>query len=320
VSAGTYPYQVTLTGGTWPAWAAYGALRIGDLNYEVARRVSDTIVLLREASASPADIAAGTTYQLYRDTYTMPEDFVTSDKPYAESMWGGLQYVHPSVLLQASRYASVSANAPHYYTYLGDPLVANRLAIRFYPYPEQVRTLDFIYKRRCRAVTLWEYATGTVTVDASSGATQLVTGLSTAWTAAMAGSVLRLSADTQNLPTSLAGSNPAAAERNLAVYGSATSYLTDDSLSVSYTAVPYRLSDPIDIEEGTMLEAFHRCCEKHMAILGNKKDKADAVRLYDLALLRAREADVRHFRAGAAGMTGAFFQRLAAMPRGADVS
>src|SRR5262245_36339930 len=51
-----YERMVTLTGSTWPAWAALGRLSIGQMNYEVASRKSDTVLTLSSTSCPGADI------------------------------------------------------------------------------------------------------------------------------------------------------------------------------------------------------------------------------------------------------------------------
>jgi hypothetical protein len=320
VSAGTYPNQVTLASGTWPAWAEHGILRIAELNYTIDRRVSDSIVTLTSATAPAANIAALTTYTLYRDTYTLPEDFVAGDRAYAEGSWGALEYIPPSGILQATRYSSNSSNAPHWFTILGDPQMPNRLALKLYPYPDTANTIDFIYKRRPRQVTIFDYTAGTVTVDASAGATRTITGSSTAWQAQMLGSVIRVYSSNQAHPTSLVGQYPYVVERNVSVVDSATGITTDDTMDDSYSAVRYRISDPIDIEDGIMMEAFRRCCEKEMDILCQSKEQSRSQALYTQAIIRAKEADSRQFRHGAAGSSGGIYQRLADMPRGSDVS
>src|SRR5262249_39120940 len=45
-SSGTYPRQLTLTGGTFPGWANRGTVRIGLVTYDVDQLISNTIVTL----------------------------------------------------------------------------------------------------------------------------------------------------------------------------------------------------------------------------------------------------------------------------------
>lgn len=320
VSAGTYPRQVTLTSGTWPSWANLGTLAIGTVTYEIVRRISDSIVQMDSVVNSAADIASGTSYTLYSDTYVLPEDFVASDRAYAEISWGGMEFVHPHLWLQVTRYYRSSSDTPRYYTFTGDPRAAGRMCMRLFPYPDSARTIDLVYHRRPRKITLEKYNTGTVTADASGGSTTTITGSGTAWTSSMVGSVIRLSSDALNLPTDLAGSNPYAVERTIKVVSSATSLTVDEAIDTSYTGVKYEISDPIDIEDGAMLEAYFRCCEKHLATVRKHSAVGDATALYRDALIRAMEADSRSFAGRVAGPGGVYRQRFADMPRGDDVS
>ena len=191
------------------------------------------------------------------------------------------------------------------------------MAMAIFPYPDSAKTIDAIYFRRPRRLTMESYSTGTVTVSAAS---TTVTGSGTVWTTAMEGSVIRLSNDAISLPTDLAGSNPYGVERTIKLVSSATQLTVDESIGSAFAAVKYQISDPIDIEDGAMLEAYFRCCEKHLAIMRRLKDADDCARRYVEALIRAEEADSRSFAGRVAGEGGPYRQRLANMPRGADVS
>jgi len=316
-TGGTYERQLTLTSGTWPTWAANGTVRIGQVTYDVFRRISNTVLQLDTTLTPVADIASGTSYTIYQDTYSMPADFVSAGAFYPDEAWGGLQWVHPSEWLRTTRYYQSSASLPRFYTFRGSPDVSGRMAISLFPYPDTAKTLDFVYHRRPRAITLSTYSTGTATTSASSAT---VTGSGTTWTSSMEGSVIRLSGNTTDLPTGFEGSNPYVAERDIQVFTSATSITADSTIPTTYTAVKYEISDPLDIEDGAMLEAFYRCCEKHVSIHRRLKDTPLAVQAYQDQLIKAEEADSRSFQGRAAGEGSRYRLRLADMPRGSDVS
>lgn len=63
---------VTLTGGTFPAWAASGVLVLDNVTYEVSTRDSGTQVTLEDTSVT---VAAGESYVLAQYAYTLPDDF-----------------------------------------------------------------------------------------------------------------------------------------------------------------------------------------------------------------------------------------------------
>jgi hypothetical protein len=203
---------------------------------------------------------------------------------------------------------------------MGSPDVPGRMCLRIFPYPDSAKTIDFVYKRRHRPFSLERYETGTATVDASGGATASISGTGTVWTSSMEGSVIRLSADALKHPTGWDGDNPFSVERNIKIFTSATAVAADDSISTSYTAVKYRISDPIDIENGAMRAAYYRCCEKHAAVMRNFGNRGEIESAYQMALVTAKEADSRSMQLRVAGASRSRRQRLADMPRGSDIS
>jgi hypothetical protein len=95
-SSGAVPYLVTLSGGTWPDWAAAGILRIDNINYGVALRVSDQQLALDPVPTPPADdIPGGVPYGLFLDAYDLPPDFGSQDTTFVPNNFGGMRYVHP---------------------------------------------------------------------------------------------------------------------------------------------------------------------------------------------------------------------------------
>ena len=74
-TGGTHELQVTLSGGTWPTWAIEGMIEIDGVDYGVATRISDTVILLDANNNPGADVAASTSYDLHKDDYDLPDDF-----------------------------------------------------------------------------------------------------------------------------------------------------------------------------------------------------------------------------------------------------
>lgn len=65
---------VTLSGGTFPAWAADGVFIINAVAYVVSSRDSGTQITL-ENTSSDADASSGASYELAREFYTLDDDF-----------------------------------------------------------------------------------------------------------------------------------------------------------------------------------------------------------------------------------------------------
>ena len=80
---------VTLTGGTWPSWAAYGVLIVDGQSYAVASRSSDTVLLLEDAWGTDALTAEG--YTLARYSFDLPSGGVYSIK----EVLGGNSWPYP---------------------------------------------------------------------------------------------------------------------------------------------------------------------------------------------------------------------------------
>lgn len=313
-SGGSYERVVVLTSGTWPTWAADGVLRIGTVNYEVLSRQSTTELQLSINSNPGADVAAGTSYTLYRDGYVLPVDCWTIDELYAEETGRHMGYVHPRDWLHKHRVNSTGGQPTHY-SVMGSDDYQGEIELVLYPYPDAAETLAFIYSRRPRKVVFENVKAGTASVTASS---TTVTGTNTAFTSAMIGSLIRISSNAAEYPTGREGANPFAFERAIVAVNSATSLEMDQSVNTSYSGVKYVISDPIDIDVALMGRAFMRCAE---AIIGKQRRLEDRTALdaeYQKALILAKEADTRSTAPRAVGGHWTGIQSLADYPSAAD--
>ena len=313
-SSGTYSRQMTITGDTWPSWAANGVIRIGTIGYKIDQRVSATVITLDEVISPNADMASGTPFMLYQDTYLLPEDFVAQDQALYELNFGGMEYTHPREWLFENRYV-FAAGVPQYFTITGERKYPGRLVTRMFPWPYQSKTVDFIYKRRPRSLLTQCVWAGSISVS-NGGAT--LTGSGTAFSPKLVGSVIRFSGNSKPPSSLIMGDNVAVFESTIASYVSPTSVVITDPADQTYTNSGYTISDPIDIEQGAMLNAYLRCVEKHLGMNRTLKDKPSAAAQYDRALGEAKAADSRGFAGRAVGSTGRYRPRLRDMPMGPD--
>jgi hypothetical protein len=319
---------VTLTGGTWPSWAQYGVLVIGAVTtgppaqqtgnvlYQVAANPTNTTLVLTNQTNPGIDIPAGTTFTLIQDTYPLPTDCMSADRMILVNNAYALQYEHVGLWLERQRIFHGPA-MPRFYTFRGDISFYNAMAVSFFPAPDSAYPIDFIYKRRPRPLTVEDYNTGTA--SCVMGMTGLA-GVGTAWTADMVGSVVRLSADGLNLPDGIVGSNPYAQARVIVGWSSATSLTVDQPWSQTLTGVKHVVSDPADVEDGAMLTGLFRSIEYQISMTRAQKRIADTQKLWQQALIFARESDSRNFALESSGGRPAYPYRLAQMPRGPDVS
>lgn len=280
---------VTLTGGTFPSWAAQGVIQIDGIEYQVTERTSGSAIILSVNSNPGANVSSGTAYTIYRDTYTLPVDFT--------SMGTLFDVANGSILTKLEvnewnlmRRNQLTADLPRYYCITQDPDYQGVLALRLNPPPDAIYVLDYPYRRKPRQLQVANYSTGTVATS-----TTTVTGTSTAWSSKMIGSVIRFSETSTTAPTGVSGDNPFVYERIITDVASATSLTIDSALTSELSGVKYTISDPIDLEHGAMYTAFLRATECFLAgALGKDNYVLCEKRRRDAEML-AREADNRSF-------------------------
>lgn len=289
-TGGAFERMITLTGGTWPAWAALGYIVIANIPYQIEARKSNTVVTLLSSTAPGADIAALTTYTLLQDRYALPADFIGGDEGVVNEIGSVLSYMHPREWA-GQRRVNVGPGQPWAFTYLGSPSVRGTLNVAFFPPPDTTYQIDFLYKRAMRPLVYSQVSAGTVSATAA-GTT--VTGFGTAFTAGMVGSVIRFGVDNKVVPTGPWGGAPAMVERTITVFNSATSVEVDTAFGATLASVKYLISDPVDLDVNVMGEYFQRECEKQWRMIARSKPTPEEPGAYTLSLTQAREADNRN--------------------------
>lgn len=287
---------VTLTGAQWPSWAASAFIRVqasdSSYNYQmfrVAKVLTATTLVLDDEVNPGQDLASGTLFLMYQDTYQLPADLISQDQPFYELNIGGMQYVQPSEWLFENRYV-LSMGTPQFYSITGDRQYAGRLVMRIVPFPSEQRTIDFMYLRRPRPLT-FQQVNGGLAAIGSGGTT--VTLSQPIFNPAMEGSVIRISG-TAKTPSgaigSIAGYNPPLIEATIINYVSPTVAMIDTPSPAALTGVGYYITDPVDFEQGTMLSAFLRMSESKLANLRNLKGKTDTQAASLFALEQGKSA------------------------------
>lgn len=290
-TGGANERQVTLTGGTWPSWAAYGYLVISNVPYEIDRRISNSIVTLTAISNPGADIAALTTYKIFRDTYQMPADFVSGDEVVINEIGTVMSYEHPRSW-SSGRRIDTGPGRPFLYTYTGDPDAPSqgRMVMRVWPSPDAAYAIDVLYKKRPREMVFDQVTDGSISVSAA-GTT--VTGVGTNFNANHVGSVIRFSPDVVSVPTGKWGNFPFAIERQVYSVASAISLELDSAADVAYSGVKYNISDPADIDPDVHSTLLFRLIEKHFRLVARMKALANEDGDLQVALVSALETDSR---------------------------
>lgn len=138
---------VTLTGGTFPSWAASGVLQVNNQYYSVASRGSNTQITLDTTSLT---IATASSYQLARPEIPLDASFdsVSNDSdltyyPSPECWYPPVKWRHDSTIRQLEG-SNPEFDRPVFYsvrTSTFDPTVGSRKVLALYPAPDQVYTL-----------------------------------------------------------------------------------------------------------------------------------------------------------------------------------
>jgi hypothetical protein len=134
---------VTLTGGTFPAWAAVGVFKLDDNYYDVNTRDSNTQITLEDISLTDA---VASDYVLSRPEYDLPTGFeaISGDsnlhyEPGKSSFYPPVQQRHDSQIRAMQQNYVCDESRPIYYsvrTVEFDPTVGSRKRIAFYPTPD----------------------------------------------------------------------------------------------------------------------------------------------------------------------------------------
>lgn len=296
-TGGAYERMVTIASGTWPTNANLYKLIISGVSYEVEAYKSSTIITLTERGNPGADVAAGTSYTLARDTYPLPANFKKLDYLYDVNAPGRLIRAEPADVHREQRLVRGTA-LPTMYCVQQNPDLAGGLAITFAPIPGSARGYSGMgqFPPVAELKVLDYSGIGTVATTADS---TTLTGTSTTFTTDHEGCVIRVSPSSDvQIPTSIIGEvvgnrlRPYALQRVIQTRSSATSLVLEQAADATLSGSGYRVSSRIDIEAGAMRNAFLRLCEARFTT-NDRKDKAERLAEYNRAYELACWADMR---------------------------
>lgn len=297
-TGGAYERMLTLSGATWPSYAAYGCVKLDGSTYKIDEYKSSTIVTLKAESNPGADVAS-TTYEWFRAQYILPWNFRRATPLTIMGESTVLTYVPPSEL-QDRLLGEDSPGDPTWYTFRNSGDEYGTIVVDFAPPPSTAKVYSFMAEVSPRELRIAAEATGTITVSSSS---TTVTGSGTSFSSFHVGSVMRFS-NSDLPPTSVIGcidnpgvgiDNPYFAQRKIVSVASATSLTIDSAVSTttSLSSRKYQISDPIDVEPGSMFNYFLRLAEAEFATLITAKDARQRAELLPMQLREAMGADSR---------------------------
>lgn len=247
-TTGTVAYSssapsLTLTGGTWPSWAAGAHVKIGPRVVAIVS-VAGQVATLDASVKLPdsMDGQSGLTYTVYRVNYPLPADFRNMDEPTNEYNWWSGVYLTPDEAMKLER-VSNSSGKPLHWTVIKDPNGTGWI-VKLVGYPTAEETVDFTYRRTARQLKYSGHEAksraGTITRSSAT-----VTGSSTQFSSDMVRCILRVG-DTSAQPGPQWSLNPAAEETTVLTVGGSTSLTTAASGTVA-AGTKYIVTDPIDV-------------------------------------------------------------------------
>lgn len=138
---------VTLTGGTFPSWAAAGVIKVSDDYYSVASRDSNTQITLDDTSVT---VASAASYELARPEIPLEDEFdaVAGDSdltyyPSPDYWYPPVKWLHDATIRQLEG-NNPEFDRPVFYsvrTVEFDPTIGSRKVLALYPTPDEAYTL-----------------------------------------------------------------------------------------------------------------------------------------------------------------------------------
>lgn len=245
---------VTLSGGTWPSWAAYGSVIIDTLHARVDAVTSSTVLTVVSEDAPPDDYSG--TYTIYQYRFLLPVGlniYKIGKIKVDQGNW--MEYVPPGIFeTDVRRQYLVSGGRPAYFTVSRDFRGTGQQVLSLWPYPTTEMRLRFGYVRHPADIAIWDYQTGRVASTASS---TTVTGTSTAFTSNMAGCLIRTGNGIVNVPTDQDGLYPPVNEAVIDSVTNAASLVTKTAMTTTQTEASVSISSLLDVDYNTMLEVIY---------------------------------------------------------------
>jgi hypothetical protein len=138
----------TLTGGTWPSWAAGGELIVDGERYTVLSRSSNSVIILDSITA---DVDSGETYSLVQREYSLPSDFGGMIDPFTFRPGDpryGLTKLN-EVMIRSMEQGSRISGEPKYFCVTSVAPTSSqesKFAAIFYPLPPNDATYKLWYR------------------------------------------------------------------------------------------------------------------------------------------------------------------------------
>jgi len=294
-TSGTIEYThstrtVTLTGSTWPSDVVQRKIIIDSSHYTIESRTDSTNIVLHEGENPGEDVSSGTSYTLYKESYTLPHGIAAMGSLIdLDSNWR-IPVIQSNEQLARKHLVYETPDTPWKVSIRNNGVLLNDMSLVFSPPPDSEIPYIFTYQRKPRNLKVELYDTGKA--SASDGSTSVSFGSGVSLDSSHVGCVIRFGSAI-NPPTPIAGSldgvdNPFT-DQAIILSQSGDSCTIDTAVSQTYSDVNFTISDPVDIDNVVMLSAFQRMCEAKYARL-TKREEKEVQQLEQSAMFALRQA------------------------------
>lgn len=292
-TGGTYERQVTLSDAAWPSWAQYGRLVIDDQAYLVQAVKSSTVLQLKEDSNPGRDIEAGTGFRMYRDSYTLPSDWVSIDQPGIDNHSPWMEPMRYSDLMALQRASRYTEGTPIQFAIGPDMHRIGRFAIYLWPWPDSSQVLSFCYGRKLRPLRVSGFAAEDSKGTVAGDGTNVITGTGVELVDAYKGAVIRVGRG-NSIPSGWGTNNPPDYEAVIVDFEAGNKIVLSDSVG-TFSGRRFVISDPVDLDD-SVLNFFLRSMEYELSLRQNRTPEArgGVKAAYDAARWDADEAQSKY--------------------------
>lgn len=293
---------LTLASGSWPTDASLYRIIISDRHYPIQTYESTSTLTLNQNDNPGADVAAGTSYTLYRSSYVLPVGTrrmhrlfdVTGDYPL---------YKFSSEEQNATTSYYDSPSTPIGYDIRSTGDYFNQMSVVFGPPPSSSKNYEAILEMSPRPLLTQEINSAT----ASTVGTALTMGTSVLDTVRHVGSVIRFNTSGTTAPTSIIG-GPGGLQaydeqRIITAVSSGTGATLDSALPSNISTKGATISDPLDLEYHSMLTYFLRIAEAELARLVKAQDVQERDVTAAMTLQMAAAADLKDVTSSHTGVS-----------------
>lgn len=273
-------------------------------SYPIIEYVDEWTLKIHPRS-NPGQNVAGSDVTIEANRVELPEDFMTMSfiTDSATLSWSDC-YIRAEQWLGLEQTAYDTSTHPFRWTILPSRTVKNRWDICWTGSPGSDRTISFLYRRRPQDdLRFAGVETGATSAGegnqrvATTANSKTVTGTSTAFTASMVGSYMRIGptkASARSEPSGLDGANPYVEQHRIAAYTSATTLTLETAAENTASNQAFVVSDLIDISV-EHYNAFYALCElKYVQKTADADRISSAQAKYRDALILAMEVDNKY--------------------------